>query len=153
MDQPVFVNKPAFSVVGLKYRGKNATKQEIPHLWDRFIPREGEIQHRAEPHLAYGVMGNYDATTGDFDYLAGFGVNSVQDLPSDMDHWDVPAQHYAVFNTTLAAIHQTFDHIYRTWLPQSGYEHANGPAFELYDETFEQAERPLFIYIPVRAKS
>jgi hypothetical protein len=38
--QPKIVTKPAFTVVGLRIHTKPMT-QEIPQLWDQFVPRMG----------------------------------------------------------------------------------------------------------------
>ena len=35
--EPKLVHLPAFTVVGMKYRGKNE-QNEIPQMWGRFIP-------------------------------------------------------------------------------------------------------------------
>ena len=59
---------------------------------------------------------------------------------------------YAVFTCTLPTIGATYEHIYGTWLPASGYRHADGPEFELYrDEEFdpEDPDSVMHIYIPI----
>ncbi|MBN1285993.1 MAG: AraC family transcriptional regulator [Anaerolineae bacterium] len=148
--EPTIITKPAFTAVGMKYRGKNATKMEIPQLWEAFIPRKDEIKHLSTPQISYGVMDNYDPATGDFDYLAGFGVDRAEDVPQGMMRWDVPEQRYAVFACNLRTIHQVFDFIYSQWLPQSSYQRAEGPEFELYDEHYCDDDSPLYIYIPIQ---
>lgn len=147
--EPTFTTQPAFTVVGLKYRGKNENKQDIPQLWEQLNPRAAEVQHRADPHTAYGIIGNFNPITQEFDYLAGFAVTSTADQPTDMAHWAVPEQHYAVFKTNLATLHADFEFIYHTWLPRSDYEHTDGPEFELYDASFHDPTAPFYLYIPV----
>jgi AraC family transcriptional regulator len=150
--EPKIVTKPTFTVVGMKYRGKNE-KNEIPQLWEKFMPRAGEIKQRANP-FGYGVMDNYDEKTGEFDYLAGVEVQNVSDAPEGMESWQVPEQTYAAFPCNLKNIKETFQQIYHEWLPQSGYQRTDGPEFEYYDESFrpDQGKLDLFIYIPVRKK-
>ncbi|MCB0128440.1 MAG: GyrI-like domain-containing protein, partial [Caldilineaceae bacterium] len=77
--KPNLVSKPNFTVVGMKYRGKNE-HEEIPQLWARFGPHMGEINDLAEPEISYGLMGNYDPVTGEFDYMAGMAVERATDL-------------------------------------------------------------------------
>ena len=89
------VEKKAFTVVGLKYRGKNE-QNEIPQLWQALGPRSGEIQHRADHTTAYGICANMDEASGEFDYVAGFVVRSAEDVPQDMVAFEVPAARYAV---------------------------------------------------------
>ena len=150
--QPQFVTKPAFIVVGLLIHTKPMTP-EIPQLWDQFIPRMGEIQHLAEPGVSYGLMDHFDQKIGALDYMAGNAVEKVVELPAGMTHWNVPANTYAVFEARLATIGETFDYIYNSWLPTSGYQQAAGPYFERYGGTFSPADPRLSIYIPVEKKS
>lgn len=148
MLEPKFVSKPAFTVVGMLLRATPMTP-EIPQLWDRFVPRMGEIRHLAEPNASYGLIDNYDEQTNQFDYMAGCAVVEVEALPAGMTRWDVPAATYAVFATTLPALGQTMNAIYNTWFPASGYHQAAGPYFEYYDEEFSPESPTLSIYIPV----
>ncbi|MBN1487082.1 MAG: GyrI-like domain-containing protein [Anaerolineae bacterium] len=147
--EPKIMTKPAFTVVGLKYHGKNEAN-ELPQLWAELNPRIDEIQHQTG-YAAYGVCGAMD-TEGNFDYVAGFAVTSTEDIPEGMVAWEVPEQRYAVFECTLPTIHKTYEYIHQTWLPQSEYERTNGPDFELYGEYFDPSNpgSPMYIYIPIK---
>lgn len=151
--QPQFVTKPAFTVVGLLIHTKPMTP-EIPNLWEQFVPRMGEVPHRAESGVSYGLMDHFDEASGLFDYMAGNPVEKVVDLPAGMTRWDVPANTYAVFEATLPTIGEVFGSIYNTWLPESDYQPAAGPAFERYGENFnpDDPAPKLEIYIPVEKK-
>jgi AraC family transcriptional regulator len=148
--KPNIVKKPAFTVVGMKYRGKNE-HNEIPQLWAKFGPHMHEIQHLVHPDLAYGVMGNYDEKTGEFDYIAACQVDQATNVAEGMCTEYVPAQTYAVFSCTLATIGQTYEMIRQEWLPTSGYHQTTGPDFELYDEQFDpgNVNSVMYLYIPV----
>ena len=145
--QPQFVTKPAFIVVGLLLHTQPMTP-EIPQLWDKFDPRIDEIQHLSEPHVSYGLMESFDQMSR-LDYMAGVSVETADVLPEGMSRWNVPANTYAVFETTLPTIGDTFGYIYNTWLPASGYRQAAGPYFERYGETFSPDNPILSIYIPI----
>ncbi|MBU7036422.1 MAG: AraC family transcriptional regulator [Theionarchaea archaeon] len=149
--EPEIKSKPAFTVVGIKCRGKNENN-EIPQLWFKLGPRMNEIKHRVGP--AYGVMDNYDEGSGTFDYIAGIEVDSSADIPEGMVSIDVPEQTYAVFTTTLPTLVETYQRVCKTWLPQSDYKRVHGPEFELYDATFNPADETseLYVYIPVTKK-
>jgi AraC family transcriptional regulator len=151
--EPKIVRRPGFVVVGMKYRGKNE-KNEIPQLWEKFMPRVGEIKGRANRY-GFGVMDNYDEKIGEFDYLAAVEVEEASDIPQGMESWQVPEQTYAVFPCNLKDIKEAFQQIYRQWLPQSGYQRTQGPEFEFYDENFrpDQGRLDLHIYIPVEKAS
>ena len=161
--EPQFVTKPAFTVVGMCIQ-TTALSPDIPNLWQKFGPQMSEVQYLAEPvgidgvmthHIAYGLMDHYDENTGKFDYLAGEAVTKVEELPAGMTAWNIPANTYAVFETTLPTLGADFGHIFSTWLPLSGYQQANGPYYEHYGETFnpDDPTSTLSIYIPVEKKT
>jgi AraC family transcriptional regulator len=148
--QPKIISKPAFTVVGMKYRGKNQ-HNEISQLWRKFGPHMHEVRNVRAADLAYGVMDNYDENKGDFDYVAALEVENATEVSEGMTALIVPAQTYAVFPCTLNTIRQTYDTIYQSWMPASGYQRATGPEFELYDEHFDpnDSSSGMFVYIPI----
>lgn len=150
LPEPRIVEKEAFTIVGMHYRGKNEHK-EAHYLWDKFLPREGEIQGRI-PKILYGVSYNIDEKTGEFDYIAGVEVKQVKEIPKGMVNWKVPTQTYAVFPCTLPTFSKIFHHFNKIWLPKSGYQAAKGPELEFYDENFdpENADNSdLSLYLPI----
>jgi AraC family transcriptional regulator len=150
--EPQFVAKPAFTVVGLLIHTKGKSP-EIPQLWDQFVPRIGEIGHGAEPHVSYGLMDHFDRAAGTMDYMAGNPVESAIELPAGMSRWDVPANTYAVFETSIPSIGETFDYAFGTWLPNSGYQQVAAPYFERYGEDFSPDNPVVSIYLPVEKKT
>ena len=145
--EPEIVTLPAFTAVGLKYLGKNENN-EIPQLWREINPRIDEIKHKTG--AAYGVCGDMEEN-GQFHYLAGFGVSEAADLPPAMERWDVPEQKYAVFPCTIKTIQQTYQYIFDTWFPQSGFAKGEGPDFEFYEETFNpETGEGMAIYMPIK---
>jgi AraC family transcriptional regulator len=144
------VERSAFTVAGLKYRGSNENN-EIPQMWQALGPRSGEIEHRADDDTAYGICANMDKETGEFDYIAGFEVTSAGDVPEGMVAFEVPPAKYAVFPTTLPKIGETFQNAYHTWLPQAGYQPTGGPEIEEYDEKFDPQDpnSEFAVYIPI----
>ena len=148
--EPKIVSKPAFTVAGIKYHGKNE-QGEIPRLWEAFGPRMQEFRNVVNPEVCFGVCDNMDEETGAFDYVAAVEVADDTDLPEGMVAWAIPAQTYAVFTCTLPTIGQAYEHIYQTWLPASEYKRACGPELELYDADFDprQPESKMYLYIPV----
>lgn len=150
--EPQIVTKPAFTVVGLRIRAQGGDRA-FSQLWDKFVPRMGEIKHKASEHASYGVMNNADMATMDVDYMAGDPVTSTADAPEGMSAWLVPANTYAVFATTLPKIGETFGHIFNQWLPNSGYRQTADPYFERYGEEFSPDNPKVDIYIPVEKKT
>ena len=146
--EPEIVQVPAFTVVGVKYRGQNK-EGEIPRMWcEQFLPRAAEIPSKKEPWVFYGVMGNYDEATGEFDYVAGAEVEDASEIPEGMVSWSIPDNTYAAFDCTLPTLHEAFHHIYQEWLPTSDYRRAPGPEFEYYPPGFHEDQR-MRLYVPV----
>ena len=149
--QPKLITKPAFTVVGLLLHTQPMSP-EIPALWDKFVPRMGEIPHPATERVSYGLMGRFDQATGMFDYMAGNPVTQVDQLPAGMSRWDISTHTYAVLETTLPKIGEAMDYVYRTWLPASGYQAVDAPSFERYGEAFSPENPVLDIYVPMQKK-
>jgi len=139
-----------FVVVGAKYRGRNE-HGEIPALWGQFMPRLGEIDGKADEGVFYGVMGNYDTATGEFDYVAGAEVLPDTAVPPGMARWEVPPGTYAVVTFPFSKLMEAIDYINRTWLPQSGRLRAVGPEYEYYGLAFEPDDpnTEMQYYVPV----
>jgi predicted transcriptional regulator YdeE/DNA-binding transcriptional MerR regulator len=151
--EPKFVELPAFTVVGMRYYGKNQN-QEISQMWGEFNQKCGQIQHISPNSPAYGVcITPPDATNGEFEYVASFAVDKVENVPPGMVVRQVPAYKYAVFTHLgpLDKLGATYDYIYHTWLPQSGYKTTGGIDFELYDEDFKDfaPDSRFYIYVPI----
>ncbi|MEN8097881.1 MAG: GyrI-like domain-containing protein [Chloroflexota bacterium] len=147
--EPTFVTKPAFTVVGLKIKTKNE-QGEIPALWQKLGPQMCNMENVVDPHTAYGICDAPDES-GAFNYLAGCKVSQPGELAEGLEAWDIPEQKYAVFKTTLPGMHQVYEHIYGTWLPQSGFQ-TSEVMFELYDKEFDPriADSGFYIYVPVK---
>lgn len=137
--EPEIIDKPAFTVIGLGCCTRNKNN-EIPDLWVEFWPRIDEVPNKVESDISYGVVGNFDEESGRFDYLAGFEVDKGTEVPAGLSSWDVPAQRYVVFATTLSKLMETIHYAYNTWLPESAYEHAGGPELEIYGDEFDPVD-------------
>jgi predicted transcriptional regulator YdeE len=109
------VERAAFTVVGLHYRGKNENN-EIPLMWQVSGPRIQEIKDIVDRTVAYGVSADMDQSTGEFTYIAGFEVSSAENAPKGMVAFEVPGGRYAVFTTTLPQLGETFHNAFETWL-------------------------------------
>jgi AraC family transcriptional regulator len=137
--EPVVEHGPAFTVVGLRttFHGtdseKNSIAERLPPLWDRLLDRADEVPH-AMPGSAYGAIRPVAPDDDCLEYVAGFAVRKVEELPADMVRLDVPAATYARFTHRGPAtgMDRTVDHVYSTWLLRSGMRHTGGPDLEIY---------------------
>jgi AraC family transcriptional regulator len=145
--EPTFITKPAFTVVGLRISTKPKSP-EISELWSKFVPRMDEIKV-SEPYASYGVMASVDDS---LDYMAGNPAENENTLPTGMSAWTIDENTYAVFETVMQKLPETFDYIFGTWLPTSGYQHASGPLLERYGEAFSPENPVVAIYIPVKKR-
>jgi len=152
--EPKFVNKDAFIVVGMSYVGKNEN-QEIPQLWEVFNTRMKEI--KSAENCCYGTcFGDVEgAAEGEFEYVACVAVEGTPDIPVGMVMREIPAYKYAVFthHGSLKTLHDTYQYIYNTWLPQSGYELDGKFDMEVYDDDFNMDDwvnSKFYIYVAIK---
>jgi predicted transcriptional regulator YdeE len=95
-------------------------------------------------------MDNFAGDPCMFDYVAAVSVADNMNVPEGFVLWEIPAQTYAVFNITLATIHETNHQIHSQWFPASEYKRATGAEFEQYTPDFDNlSHKPLTLWIPV----
>jgi AraC family transcriptional regulator len=72
-------------------------------------------------------------------YIAGVQAAPSTTVPQGMDLRTIPAGTFAVFfhRGPIQKIGETCREIYRVWLPQTSWQHADIADVELYDERFE----------------
>ncbi|MCH4890352.1 AraC family transcriptional regulator [Acidaminobacter sp. JC074] len=159
--KPEIVELKKILICGMVYDGKNLNG-EIGELWSDFFKRQGEIKHAVGNMKSYGICEPVEENVenlnldiqNDFKYLAGIEVDSVEDLPSGMEVWEVTHSKYAVFTHigSVEGLGDTYKGIYSKWLPESGYEAVYEYDFELYDKDFDpnKASSKMYIYVPVK---
>jgi AraC family transcriptional regulator len=155
--EPKIITKPAFTMVGIRYFGKNE-HGEIPELWEVFNQRMTELKglpnETGEAAIGLCITPEDDPTDGSFEYTAGLIVHKGEDVPDGFVVRHVPEHTYAVFahKGDLPSLSKTYEYIYETWLPQSGYELAAKLDFEYYNEDFKDfaPDSVFYIYIPIK---
>src|SRR6201996_7169234 len=150
---PRFETGKAMLVAGLGERISFDNSAGIPALWNRFHRDVHDLPGRIG-QVAYGVCCNGD-DAGNFDYIAGVEVADFSDLPRDFSRVRIPEQRYAVFTHRdhISAIRRTVNTVWNHWLPSSGYQMADAPNFERYDERFDPAtgDGGLEIWVPIKS--
>ncbi|VVO82357.1 hypothetical protein PS838_01875 [Pseudomonas fluorescens] len=151
--KPRFEHGHFLLIAGLGGRFTSQTAKAIPDLWEKFIPEIGKIPGQ-KSEVTYGICCNPDGKGG-FEYIAGVEISKLDDLPDKYRWVEVQPQHYAVFEHkgALDTLPQTFQYIWKTWLPQSGYQAADAPEFERYSEDFNPKLNTgvLEIWLPLKA--
>jgi AraC family transcriptional regulator len=147
MLEPQIVEKPPLQVVGLEAAFIHALSAEatnaevIGPLWDKFIHRAREVPNRIGEEMfgiIYGRPEKERAHPDELQYIAAVRVSTAKEIPRGMVEWTVPAGTFAVFTHRgpIQAIRETVREIYRVWLPQSAFRHAEIADVELYDHRF-----------------
>lgn len=154
--EPKIIKKEDFTIAGLRYIGKNE-HNEIPELWTQFNKRMAEmggLEHdTGEAAVGLCITPDDEPLEGSFEYVAGTLVDKVEDIPEDFVVRHVPEQTYAVFEHKgdMPSLSKTYEYIYETWLPQSGYQLSSRMDFEYYNEDFKNfsPDSIFYIYIPI----
>ncbi|MGE7467992.1 AraC family transcriptional regulator [Bosea sp. NPDC003192] len=139
LAEPRIVTGKPMLIAGFSGHFSVDSTQGIPLLWQKIAPHFGHIPGQ-KGFVAYGASYNCD-DVGAFDYIAGAEVSSFSDLSDEFARLSVPEQLCAVFEHSghITGIKQTFEAIWRDWLPKSGREPAMGVTLELMDERFDGA--------------
>jgi predicted transcriptional regulator YdeE/DNA-binding transcriptional MerR regulator len=154
--EPKIKTYPSFTLVGLRYFGRNEN-QEISQLWEQFNQKMrliGGIKNETgEVAIGLCITPEFLSPDGSFEYVAGLPVSKVEDVPQGFVVREVPEYTYAVFAHTgdLEGLGKTYEYIYETWLPQSGYQLAAKLDFEYYDDDFKNfsSDSIFYIYVPI----
>lgn len=151
--------KDGFRVIG--YELDTALSQmTIPQFWNMYLENDypSTIPNWiSEQWIDFGICHDWKED-GSFKYLLGMEVSSFESAPVNSVCRQFPALAYAIFTTPLvprdvfvSSIGKSWEYIFKVWLPQSGYELARGPQFELYDERCQaHIDSQIDIYIPIR---
>jgi predicted transcriptional regulator YdeE/DNA-binding transcriptional MerR regulator len=149
-----------FHVIGLEYYGSDESK--LSGLWEQFIPRIGEIRRRIQPDVTFGIC-FHDAelkAQSKFSYMACVKVDesslAAVEVPPGMIARTVPAKDYAVFTHQgmLDTLGDTYQYIYETWLPESGYDSELEIDIQWNDHRTDMTrlDSRMDIYIPIIRK-
>jgi predicted transcriptional regulator YdeE/DNA-binding transcriptional MerR regulator len=155
--EPKIITKPGFTLVGLRYYGKNE-HGEIAQLWDQFNQRiaalGGMPNETGEAAIGLCIGSDEEPLEGAFEYVAGFPVSKVDQVPEGFVVREIPELSYAVFahKGDLPSLSKTYEYIYESWLPQSGYQLAAKIDFEYYDQDFKDfaPDSVFYIYVPIK---
>lgn len=128
-------------------------------LWQQFMPRRKEIQNRIGKELyslqeyGPGYFDNFDPNK-EFKKWAAVEVTDFERVPDEMETITLAGGLYAVFLHQGAASTgpRTFQYIFGTWLPGSGYVPDNRLHFEILGEKYrnDDPESEEEIWIPIR---
>ncbi|MBC5864560.1 GyrI-like domain-containing protein [Flavobacterium turcicum] len=130
-------------------------------VWQRFMPRRNEIENRLGQHFLSVQMtdanfwSNFNPNTS-FQKWAVAEVTDYSSLPEGMEIITIPSGLCAMFiykgdGTDAPAF---FESIFTDWLPNSDYQLAHRPHFELLGEMYQRGnpDSEEEVYIPIELK-
>lgn len=160
--KPEIKSKETFVVTGMEIT-TTLNNNKIPELWASFLPRASEIQNAKNNRVFYGVckcnpsflVKEFNDDTP-FEEVVGLEINRDKKIPEGMVKHEVQGGLYAVFTHKgkLENLRTTYDYIWGTWVPNSGYEIDLRDDFEVYDQRFlgpDNESSEMDIYIPIKS--
>ena len=141
MDYQI-MEKPEFKVAGRIRRFTTANNQnllKIPQWWKSFLksaewPQIADVSEKKPGEVTGGrILGIcFDAGQGEeFSYAIAVELPNGKS-PKPFETLDIPAETWAVFDTTINDIQTCWKQIYEEWFPSTGYEHSGRPELEVY---------------------
>ena len=136
LPAPRYEDAPGMTLVGYSEKYTLESKVKIPEQWSRFSHHFGKVPGQQGP-ATYGVSSNYQQGEG-FDYLTCVEVDPAVEQPAEFTTLTLEPRRYAVIphNEHVMKIPETFEAIWRKWLPESGLKTAAAPCFERYAAEF-----------------
>ena len=123
-----------FGVSGLICKGVEGAFSDVPSFWTA-CAEDGTLDHLNEllgrPRNACLHAAVYGNTQDSFRYMICMHAPELKDIP-DENLLSVPAGTWAIFKVQSDDVMPVWRYIYGQWFPDSGYEHAPGPGFEMY---------------------
>lgn len=141
------------------FRNESASEKgntEIPDFWDK-CSMEGIfeiLKQHTKNHDIYGVCAPISKESNYFDYGIGMLYEDGDEVPEGFRVWEVKPTLWAVFKcigTDAECIGETWDKIFKEFLPGSEYNMLDADDFELYSEKRE-ADCFCEIWVPVAKK-
>lgn len=153
MDPVSIVKRESFRVLGVQARIEPMST-DFAKLWaDMYMPRHETIQTMSGSQESYGLYFGTDEK-GKVDFLAGMPVVEADPVPEGLVVREIAEADYAVFETPMSGIAETWKGIYENWLANSTEfaEDESGTSFEVFPPGVHEGLSSVSIFIPVKRK-
>lgn len=156
--QPRIETLSAKKLIGKRLR-MSVSENKTHELWQSFMQRRNEVKNAIGIDLfslqVYDPLYFTDFNPNTvFEKWATVEVADFSSVPDEMETFALPGGLYAVFVHKGAAATgpQTFQYIFGTWLPDSGYTLDNRPHFEVLGEKYknDNPDSEEEIWIPIK---
>ncbi|MCL2620504.1 MAG: GyrI-like domain-containing protein [Defluviitaleaceae bacterium] len=128
----------------------------IPKFWGEIMSsdRYGQLQKlKGRCKAEYGVCIMHEGNKS-MDYVVAVALEDDTDVPEGLYKCQIPAGEYAVAETTMAGIGQTWAGLDK-WTSDNGYHTDRNTSFEFYDERMANPDpdkKTFDIYVPIAKK-
>ena len=145
-------------IVGMRTETNLVSIQsDTQSLARQFMPSRHEVLSRLGQHVYsiqnYGPGFDPSNPHSKFEKWVGVEVSVTEDIPENMEVFEVSSGTYAVFQFKgkLSEFGSFRARIFQEWLPHSGYRLAAGPHFEIMGEDYSKDlnNTEESVYIPV----
>lgn len=158
MNKPTITTVEEVLIIGRKFLTSLQDEQhfkDIPGFYREFGYNQDylRIPNKAAEDMSYGIACEFE-DDGGFSFVVGEAVHEIPDiLPEGFTSLALPGGKYAEFKVVgdVDQVQNTRRYIYGTWVPNSNYERAEGPDFEVTDvrgSRYPDAMK-ISIYIPL----
>ena len=135
---PKIEHLPARSFCGPVARYDMTTRSAIPAQWQAYNDADLRAPSPA-PEEYFGIVFNFDAAKGSFDYMCGQELTKGATLPEGFKVLQVPAGPWAKFITQdhISTMQNAWGEVMGHWLGQPGCIPREGPTMEFYPPEFD----------------
>ncbi|MFN7099698.1 MAG: GyrI-like domain-containing protein [Flavobacterium sp.] len=157
---PTIKTIPEKKCIGMR-QNMSFADYKAHEVWQRFMPRRNEIENRLGQHFLSvqvtdaNFWSNFKPNTS-FQKWAVVEVTDYSSLAVGMETITIPSSLYAMFiykgdGTDAPAF---FESIFTEWLPNSDYQLAHRPHFELLGDKYQRGnpDSEEEVYIPIELK-
>ena len=146
-----------------KHLSMSVNEDRTFELWKSFMPARKSIKNQLSSDLfclqVYDPPFDIATLTRDtmFQKWAAAEVAALTEVPDGMEGLALPGGLYAVFlyRGRPADFAPSFQHIFKTWLPQSGYQIDHRPHFQILGSRYknDDPESEEEVWVPIRKEN
>lgn len=140
-----------FDVAGVAHRGSDVDTAE---LWAALDDYAEDLGDDVVSERRYGVIYDFDERNEEFTYVAGYEVDSADDVPPEMTVVEIPEGEYAVFSLRGVAVDEMVEEIDERMLGDSEYEVTDGAIVQRFGpaEDPTDPDAPFELVVPVEGE-
>jgi predicted transcriptional regulator YdeE len=157
------VNQPEIMLVGISVRTNNKNEMNpqsskigelMGRYWNDNIAKQ--IPNRKHPGVTLSIYTEYDSNEhGDYTYFIGEEVDSLENIPSELQRLRIPSSKYQKFTTPIGKMPEVvinaWQQIWKMSSHDFGGERAYKADFEVYDQrAMDPLNTSLDIFIGIK---